>query len=201
MLKLDLHRKSFAGHTVLKDIHLDLKQGDRIAIFGPSGVGKTTLLRIIAGLDKRFSGVRKAPDEIALMFQNPTLLEWRTTWDNLQIFHPEAVDREIQEALAQVGLQDKADHYPRQLSVGQQRRLALARCFLTPTPLVLLDEPFASLDQGLRHEMLALTRAFLDKTGSALVLVTHAQDEAEALGATSYELHDVVQTGAEFAAQ
>lgn len=201
MLKLDLHRKSFAGHTVLKDIHLDLKQGDRVAIFGPSGVGKTTLLRIIAGLDKRFIGTREVPDEIALMFQNPTLLEWRTTWDNLQIFHPEAADREIQEALAQVGLQDKADHYPRQLSVGQQRRLALARCFLTPTPLVLLDEPFASLDQGLRHEMLALTRAFLDKTESALVLVTHAQDEAEALGATNYELRDVVQSGAEFAAQ
>ncbi|NDW52771.1 ATP-binding cassette domain-containing protein [Aliiroseovarius sp. PrR006] len=199
MLKLDLHRKSFAGHSVLEDVHLDLKHGDRIAIFGPSGVGKTTLLRIIAGLDRRFDGTREAPDEIALMFQNPTLLEWRTTRENLQVFHPASEEKDIQEALSQVGLQDKAGHYPRQLSVGQQRRLALARCFLTPTPLVLLDEPFASLDQSLRHEMLTLTRAFLDKTGSALVLVTHAQDEAEALGAESYELRDVLQHGAEFA--
>lgn len=88
MLKLDLHRKSFAGHTVLEDIHLDLRHGDRIAVFGPSGVGKTTLLRIIAGLDKRFVGTREAPDEIALMFQNPTLLDWRTAHENLRIFHP-----------------------------------------------------------------------------------------------------------------
>ncbi|WP_432449210.1 ATP-binding cassette domain-containing protein [Aliiroseovarius marinus] len=200
MLKLDLHRKSFAGHTVLENVHLDLKHGDRVAVFGPSGVGKTTLIRIIAGLDKRFVGTRKAPDEIALMFQNPTLLEWRTTEENLQIFHPGASDNDIQKALAQVGLHDKADHFPRQLSVGQQRRLSLARCFLTPTPLVLLDEPFASLDQSLRQEMLALTRRFLDQTGSALVLVTHAQDEAAALGADSFELRDVVQTGAEIAA-
>lgn len=200
MLKLDLHRKSFAGHTVLKDIHLDLKQGDRVAIFGPSGVGKTTLLRIIAGLDKRFVGTREVPDEIALMFQNPTLLDWRTTWENLQIFHPSAGENVIRKALSQVGLQDKAAHYPRQLSVGQQRRLALARCFLTPTPLVLLDEPFASLDQSLRQEMLMLTRAFLDNSGSALVLVTHAQDEAEALGAKCYELRDEVQNGREVAA-
>ncbi|MCK0140810.1 ATP-binding cassette domain-containing protein [Aliiroseovarius sp. F20344] len=200
MLKLDLHRKSFAGHTVLEDVHLDLKQGERVAIFGPSGVGKTTLLRIIAGLDKRFVGTREAPDEIALMFQNPTLLEWRTTKENLQIFHPASDEQDIQAALSQVGLQDKADHYPRQLSVGQQRRLALARCFLTPTPLVLLDEPFTSLDQSLRQEMLTLTRAFLDKTGSALVLVTHAQDEAEALGAKYYELRNAPQNGVEFAA-
>ncbi|WP_298563061.1 ATP-binding cassette domain-containing protein [uncultured Aliiroseovarius sp.] len=200
MLKLDLHRKSFAGHTVLEDIHLDLRHGDRIAVFGPSGVGKTTLLRIIAGLDKRFVGTREAPDEIALMFQNPTLLDWRTAFENLRIFHPNAEGRAIQEALAQVGLHDKADHFPRQLSVGQQRRLALARCFLTPTPLVLLDEPFASLDQSLRQEMLALTRAFLDKTGSTLVLVTHAQDEAEALAAESYELRDVLQPDTELAA-
>ncbi len=200
MLKLDLHHKSFAGHTILEDVHLDLKQGDRAAVFGPSGVGKTTLLRIIAGLDNRFGGTREAPDEIALMFQNPTLLEWRTTRENLQIFHPNAAETDVQEALSQVGLQDKADHYPRQLSVGQQRRLALARCFLTPAPLVLLDEPFTSLDQSLRQEMLTLTRAFLDKTGSALVLVTHAQDEAEALGAKRYELRNVHQNGAEFAA-
>ncbi len=200
MLKLDLHRKSFAGQTVLEDVHLDLKQGDRVAIFGPSGVGKTTLLRIVAGLDKRFDGMREAPDEIALMFQNPTLLEWRTTSENLQIFHPASDERDIQAALSQIGLHNKADHYPRQLSVGQQRRLALARCFLTPTPLVLLDEPFASLDQSLRQEMLALTRAFLDRTGSALLLVTHALDEAEALGAESYELRNLTQTGAEVAA-
>lgn len=200
MLKLDLHRKSFAGHSVLEDVHLDLKHGDRVAVFGPSGVGKTTLLRIIAGLDKRFVGTREAPEEIALMFQNPTLLEWRTTLENLQIFHPNATDKIIHEALTQVGLQNKTDHYPRQLSVGQQRRLALARCFLTPTPLVLLDEPFTSLDQGLRNDMLSLTRAFLDNTGSALVLVTHAQDEAAALGAKCFELRTASHNGAEIAA-
>ena len=200
MLKLDLHRKSFAGQTVLEDIHLDLSQGDRIAVLGPSGIGKTTLLRIIAGLDKRFRGTCDAPDEIALMFQNPTLLDWRTAKENLQIFHPKSDEADVQDALRQVGLADKADHFPRQLSVGQQRRLALARCFLTPAPLVLLDEPFTSLDPSLRSEMLTLTRQFLDRSHGTMVLVTHSQDEAVALGASCYRLHDAAQSGAELVA-
>ena len=200
MLKLNLHRKSFAGQTVLEDIHLDLSQGDRIAVLGPSGIGKTTLLRIIAGLDKRFRGTCDAPDEIALMFQNPTLLDWRTAKENLQIFHPKSDETDVQNALRQVGLADKADHFPRQLSVGQQRRLALARCFLTPAPLVLLDEPFTSLDPSLRSEMLTLTRQFLDRSHGTMVLVTHSQDEAVALGASCYRLHDAAQSGAELVA-
>ena len=200
MLKLDLHRKSFAGHTVLEDIHLDLSQGDRIAVLGPSGIGKTTLLRIIAGLDKRFRGTRAAPDEIALMFQNPTLLEWRTAKENLQIFHPKSTEGDVQEALRQVGLADKVDHFPRQLSVGQQRRLALARCFMTPAPLVLLDEPFTSLDPSLRSEMLTLTRKFLDRSHGTMVLVTHSQDEGVALGASCYRLFGAAQAGAELVA-
>lgn len=200
MLKLDLLRKSFAGCTVLEDIQLELNQGERIAILGPSGIGKSTLLRIIAGLDARFRGTREAPEEIALMFQNPTLLEWRTAEENLQIFHPNADGRDVQKALRQVGLADKGDFYPRQLSVGQQRRLALARCFLTPAPLVLLDEPFTSLDPNLRSEMLSLTRGFLDRSNSTTVLVTHSQDEAVALGASCYRLYDTTQAGAELVA-
>ena len=200
MLKLDLQRKSFAGHTVLEDIQLDLNQGDRIAVLGPSGIGKTTLLRIVAGLDKRFRGTRDAPDDIALMFQNPTLLDWRTAKENLQIFHPSSDESAVQQALRQVGLADKTDHYPRQLSVGQQRRLALARCFLTPAPLVLLDEPFTSLDPSLRSEMLALTRQFLDRSNGTMVLVTHSQDEAIELGASCYRLYDTTQAGAELVA-
>lgn len=200
MLKLDLQRKSFAGHTVLEDIQLELDQGERIAVLGPSGIGKTTLLRIIAGLDTRFQGSRDAPDEIALMFQNPTLLDWRSAADNLRIFHPDASETEVRNALAQVGLADKADLFPRQLSVGQQRRLAMARCFLTPAPLVLLDEPFTSLDQSLRAEMVQLTRGFLDRSNSTTVLVTHSQDEAMALGAVCYRLYDAAQAGAELVA-
>ncbi|MDA5094667.1 ATP-binding cassette domain-containing protein [Aliiroseovarius sp. KMU-50] len=200
MLKLDLLCKSFAGHSVLEDIHLDLRQGDRVAVMGPSGIGKTTLLRIIAGLDTRFRGVRKTPDEIALMFQNPTLLNWRTAEENLRIFHPDAGEREVRQALKQVGLEEKASHYPQQLSVGQQRRLALARCFLTAAPLVLLDEPFTSLDPSLRSEMLSLTREFLDQSNSTMVLVTHSHDEAIALGARCFQLFSEKKKSAELVA-
>ena len=188
MLALDLRSKSFGDTPVLKDIALTLAQGERIAILGPSGIGKSTLLRIIAGLDTQFEGTRAAPERISLMFQSPNLLAWRSVADNLAVFHPQASDADIRGALAQVGLIDKADLFPRQLSVGQQRRLALARSFMGAADLILLDEPFTSLDQELRADMIALTQRLLAQSNSSLILVTHAPEEAEMLGASPLQL-------------
>lgn len=186
MLALELRRKRFGEDTVLRDLSLALSAGERLAILGPSGVGKTTLLRILAGLDTDFEGTRRAPARVGLMFQSPNLLLWRRVRDNLSIFHPEVPAEAIDQALAEVGLADKAGHFPDQLSLGQQRRLALARCFLGDNPLVLLDEPFASLDEALRVEM----RALADRLarGRALVLVTHFAGDAEALGCRTLAL-------------
>lgn len=183
MLDLMIKAKSFGAEIILRDIQLSLGTGARHAILGPSGIGKSTLLRIIAGLDPQFTGHCNRPKKCAIMFQNPTLLPWRTALQNLSIFHPDAPRTALQDALDNVGLAEKGQHFPNQLSVGQQRRLALARTFLGQADLVLLDEPFASLDNDLRHSMLDLTKRLLDNAGSALVLVTHDAYEATALGA------------------
>ena len=177
MLKLNLRSKRFGPSEILRDVKIDLAAGGRIAILGPSGIGKSTLLRLIAGLDKTFEGELQAPSKIGLMFQSPNLLPWRTVGENLKIFHPLA---DSDHALSSVGLEGKAQLYPAQLSLGQQRRLALARTFMGAHELVLLDEPFASLDDQLREEMLTLTDQLLEN--SALILVTHSLAEAERLG-------------------
>jgi NitT/TauT family transport system ATP-binding protein len=122
------------------------------------------------------------------MFQGPNLLDWRNCYQNLMIFHRDASQEEAQAALEKVGLGGKGLNYPRQLSLGQQRRLALARTFLSKTDLVLLDEPFTSLDPKLKAEMLELTRNLLKQSGAALVHVTHDAEEVEILGSNAVEL-------------
>lgn len=190
MLKVDVLNKSYGQHRVLGHCTLHMKAGERISILGPSGCGKSTLLRIIAGLDKEFDGLVNRPSTTTLMFQEPNLLAWRNCYQNLQIFNPTATQQEVQSALSQVGLTDKGELYPRQLSLGQQRRLALARTFLTNTDLVLLDEPFTSLDPSLKIDMLHLTRDLLNHSGACLVHVTHDATEAEALGAKIVQMHN-----------
>lgn len=188
MIDLALMSKNFHGHEILRDIHIKMKPSERIALLGPSGIGKTSLIRILAGLDQDFKGRYHAPKDIALMFQEPNLLPWRNVQDNLQIFHPKTPRSEILARLEDVGLNDKATHFPSQLSLGQQRRLALLRTFMTPVDLVLLDEPFASLDNATSNEMVDLTANLLEQNNSALILVTHNEDTALRLGAKVFRL-------------
>nr|CAA6824732.1 MAG: ABC transporter ATP-binding protein [uncultured Thiotrichaceae bacterium] len=182
MLDTNLLSKTFGKQQILGSCQLSLQAGERVSILGPSGIGKSTFLRIIAGLDTHYEGEVQRPENIAYMFQGPTLLDWRDCYQNLLIFHPQASKNDAQAALEQVGLGDKGLHYPRQLSLGQQRRLALARTFLSKTDLVLLDEPFTSLDPQLKTDMLELTRNLLDQSGAMLVHVTHDALESEFLG-------------------
>lgn len=180
MLKLDLISKAFGGKEILRNISIVAQKGERIAIFGPSGIGKSTILRIIAGLDQNFEGSLEAPQNIGLMFQSPNLLMWRSARANLAIFHPKAGAKKIDDALKEVGLSEKSEHFPNQLSLGQQRRLALARTFLGMHDLILLDEPFSSLDEALRGEMITLTNRLIND--ATLILVTHCEMEAKDLG-------------------
>lgn len=188
MLDVSILSKSFADQQVLGHCNLQVEAGERVSILGPSGIGKSTLLRIIAGLDTDYKGSVKCPDKVAYMFQEPNLLNWRNCYQNLLIFHPNASINEAQTALDKVGLNDKGLHFPRQLSLGQQRRLALARTFLSPTDLILLDEPFTSLDPQLKSSMLKLTRDLLDQSGAMLVHVTHDISEVEILGGSAIEM-------------
>ncbi|MTH33160.1 ATP-binding cassette domain-containing protein [Paracoccus limosus] len=179
-MRLELEGKSYAGRQVLGPLSLSVTRGERLAILGPSGIGKSTLLRILAGLDGDFAGRREGAERLALVFQEPVLLPWRDALANITI--PTGCDpARARDWLAEVGLAGREAHFPRQLSLGQQRRLALARAFAARPDLLLMDEPFASLDPETAARMVALTGRLLAGSGAGLVLVTHARDEALAL--------------------
>jgi NitT/TauT family transport system ATP-binding protein len=116
-----------------------------------------------------------------MVFQDPTLLPWRSALDNLRIVHPGLGADEAQAMLDKVGLGDRGAAFPGQLSLGQQRRLSLARAFAGRPDLLILDEPFVSLDAATGEEMLALTERLIAETRPATLLVTHARAEAERL--------------------
>lgn len=188
MIEVDVLSKTFGKQQILGSCQLSLSTGSRVSLLGPSGIGKSTLLRIIAGLDTAYKGKVNRPENIAYMFQGPNLLDWRNCYQNLLIFHPSATQSDAHNALELVGLGDKGLQYPRQLSLGQQRRLALARTFLSKADLVLLDEPFTSLDPQLKSDMLELTRNLLDQSGATLVHVTHDAAEAKTLDAQAIQM-------------
>lgn len=186
-MRLDLQSKAFGPRQVLGPLSLEIRRGQRIAVLGPSGIGKSTLLRILAGLDGRYQGRLTGDEARAVVFQEPVLLPWRDALANITI--PAGCDADgARDWLKQVGLAGHEAKFPRQLSLGQQRRLALARAFAAAPDILLMDEPFASLDLATAARMLALTDQLLSRSGAGLVLVTHAPDEAAALGARALHL-------------
>ena len=181
MISVDVRAKSYGDVPVLQDIQFNVEKGQAVAILGPSGIGKSTLLRLIAGIDPKFEGTVSRPENMAIVFQEPTLLLWRSVFENIQLIHPELSKEAVREALAEVGLADKADLFPGQLSLGQQRRLSLARGFAGNPDLLIMDEPFVSLDEKTANEMLTLTERLISKTQPATIFVTHDTTEAARL--------------------
>jgi NitT/TauT family transport system ATP-binding protein len=181
MTKVDVRSKYFGDVQVLHNVQFEVSAGETVAILGPSGIGKSTLLRLIAGIDLKFDGTIDRPEKVAIVFQEPTLLEWRSTLDNIRLVHPHLQEASLRQALDDVGLADKADLFPGQLSLGQQRRLSLARGFAGQPDLLIMDEPFVSLDTEAADRMIELTERLIAQTKPATIVVTHAAREAERL--------------------
>ncbi|MBL3706044.1 ATP-binding cassette domain-containing protein [Sulfitobacter sp. BDSS02] len=188
MIRVDVTGKSFGGSPVLGPCGFEIASGECVALTGPSGIGKTTLLRIVAGIDDRFSGNIERPDNIAMVFQEPTLLLWRSVIENLTLIHPSLSRAEAFEMLARVGIADKADLFPTQLSLGQQRRLTLARAFAGQPEFLIMDEPLVSLDHETAQSMLRLIEELIAATKPAVLFVTHTLSDAERLATRILEL-------------
>ena len=184
--------KQFGGRRVLHGLDLNIEAGQFVAIVGRSGCGKSTLLRQLAGLDTqsagtiRFDGTDREAlgDGVRMMFQDSRLLPWRTVIQNVALGlagQRRDVRSRAQEALAQVGLADRADEWLSRLSGGQRQRVALARALIHRPRLLLLDEPLGALDALTRIEMQRLIERIWRQHGFTAVLVTHDVSEAVAL--------------------
>jgi ABC-type nitrate/sulfonate/bicarbonate transport system ATPase subunit len=165
---------------VLGELSFSLANGEVAALVGPSGCGKTTLLRIIAGLDRDYQGTVRLPEHcrLGMVFQEPRLLPWRSVEANVRLAAPEATGATLDALFQTLGLAAHRGHYPGELSLGLARRVALARAFAVNPDLLVLDEPFVSLDaalaQRLRSELVELVRSRPVTT----LLVTHDVEEA-----------------------
>ncbi|SFG72398.1 NitT/TauT family transport system ATP-binding protein [Palleronia marisminoris] len=167
--------------VVLDGLELRLAPGTFTCLIGPSGCGKTTTLRILMGLDDEFDGeldpaLREA--RIATVFQEPRLLPWRTVAQNVLLALPRPDLPRVEAALASVGLEGMADRYPAQLSLGQARRVALARAFATEPEVLFLDEPFVSLDEASAGRLRDLLIALWQRRPMKVLMVTHNLREA-----------------------
>ncbi len=188
--------KVFSNGTVaLKDLSLDVGQGEFLSLLGPSGCGKSTALRIIAGLGEATSGTVEWPSasfdasgkperEIGFVFQEPTLMPWATVFANvwlpLRLAHVSraAARARVMDALAMVGLDKFADAYPRELSGGMKMRVSIARALITRPKLLLMDEPFAALDEITRFKLNDDLLNLWEKFGWTVVFVTHSVFES-----------------------
>ncbi len=187
-LGISVRAKRFAAvgaappKLVIKDLQLQVPDSGLVALFGPSGCGKTTLLNLIAGLDREFEGRIDLPADwrIGYVFQEPRLLPWLTVEDNLRLVLPDPDDApgKIAEWLAAMELVDIGKVYPNRISLGMARRVALARAFIIDPDLLLMDEPFVSLDEPTAQRLRALLLATLQAHPTTVLFVTHNLREA-----------------------
>jgi sulfonate transport system ATP-binding protein len=173
-------RKTFGSRLIFDGIDLDIRKGQFVALLGPSGTGKTTLLRILSGLEEADEGVVLVPKVRTTVYQEPRLVPSMRVLSNVTIGQAQTADSRAaaMRALTQVGLGDRARSWPGVLSGGEAQRVALARALVRKPDLLLLDEPFASLDALTRLQMQDLVVTLLGAHQPATLLVTHDVDEA-----------------------
>ena len=193
-MSVSLKNVSFAyGDTpVLRDVTWHLPDSGVVCLWGASGCGKTTALRLLAGLEKPDSGAVCGAGRVSMVFQEDRLLPWRTALENVLLTGADV--EKAQELLAELGLTvEEAQTYPQHLSGGQQRRVALARSLVAESDILLLDEPFNGLDEGTWMDVVPLIKKVAETR--PVVLVTHIREQIEALKATVIPLGAAPQMG------
>lgn len=188
---------SYGGVPVLEGASLDVPKGHFVSLVGPSGSGKSSLLRAVIGLQKPLAGTVEpgfSRDEIGILFQDDALLPWRTARDNVAlglIFHGIGRGQALVEAdaaLERMGLAGFGDRFPRHLSGGQRKRVAIAQVLALRPKLLLMDEPFSSLDAIVRARVVQDVVALVEREGISVLLVTHDLSEALTLSDAVYLL-------------
>ena len=172
--------KKYDRITALDDISLTLNEGEITAVLGESGAGKTTLLNVLAG-QTAFEGSVEGRKTCSYLFQLPKLLPNLTADQNLKFVLPKSLHAAAGGILAKVGLAGRERAYPHELSGGERQRVAIARAFLYPHEMLLMDEPFASLDLSLKKSLIELVASLWAQSKNTIVFVTHDVHEAATL--------------------
>ncbi|MBS4220359.1 ABC transporter ATP-binding protein [Bacillus sp. FJAT-49711] len=168
------------GKAGFRNVTFSIEEGEVIGILGTSGCGKSTLLRVLSGLDKQYQGgFSFSKRTVGMMFQEPRLMPWLTVKDNICFGIQKGQQQELAKELLQlVGLEEFADHYPKDLSGGMAQRTAIARSLITEPDVLLLDEPFSALDAFTKMQLQDLLLSIWDERKTTMILVTHDIDEA-----------------------
>ena len=195
VVRLDNITKKFGNKTIIKNLNLDVYEGEIVTLLGASGCGKTTILRIISGLETVTSGnvyiagvdvtdVGATKREVNTIFQNFALFPHMTVWENIAFglkmkkIDKQEIEKEVKKMVKLVKLEGFEDRYPRELSGGQQQRVALARGIIMKPKVLLLDESLGSLDLKLKRQMQIELKKIQKKLGMTFIYVTHNQEEA-----------------------
>jgi NitT/TauT family transport system ATP-binding protein len=197
MIRFNNVTKTIGGRMILQDVTFDIEDHETVAVLGSSGSGKTTILRLIAGTLKPDSGTIEVDSrKIGFIFQDHRLLPWRTAQDNVALPRRalgktrEEARRRARSWMDRLGLQGFYDYYPRQLSGGMMQRVSIARAFAIEPDIMLLDEPFSSLDASLADALLRDLKQVLSGYRATAVYVTHELPEALGMAKRIMRLND-----------
>ena len=186
MLNIKIEEKFYLNNLILKNINIEFKKNEIVSIIGPSGCGKTTLLNLISSLDKEFYGKiefdkKKEIENLGFMFQDSRLLPWLSVKENISLVQKNKDDEKIEEMLHKVGLDGYINAKTKELSGGMKRRVSLIRAFINSPEVLLLDEPFISLDAPTAKNLRTLFLEFYEQNPTNTIFITHDLQEALAV--------------------